>query len=135
MINRLWSYRLWDIWQWKYQKNCRVSKKISKSWILKGWYLANGIPEPNNPYHFLKELNKPKLRRRVVLITTAQRHSAKSGLQFCVGSNPAIVFRLEKKLSTFRWSIISQKQFMLMSKMTLSSLSTWISFFYIKIGS
>ena len=26
--------------------------------IFKGWYLANGILESNNPWHFLKVLNK-----------------------------------------------------------------------------
>ena len=36
----------------------RVEIKKKITCILKGWYLANGSSESNNPWHFLKELNK-----------------------------------------------------------------------------
>ena len=45
-------------WGWKYKKNFQISKIIPKSGIFKGWHLANGSSESNNPKHFLKELNK-----------------------------------------------------------------------------
>ena len=65
-------------------------------------------------------------RRGVVVITTAQLHSTKPELRFCPGSNPArgvLNIRdgddlwqwswLEIMLNTFRWSTISQKQFII----------------------
>ena len=66
--------------------------------------------------------NCPKLHRGVAVITTAQLHSTKSGLNLCTGSNPAPVVveisddehlwqwsRLEIRLNAFRRSTIPQK--------------------------
>ena len=38
------------------KKPCWISKKITC--IFKGWHLANRSSKSNNPWHFLKELNK-----------------------------------------------------------------------------
>ena len=61
-----------------------------------------------------------------LVITTAQLHSTKPDLTFCAGSNPARGVseirdgedlwqspRLEIRLNAFRWSTISQKQFII----------------------
>ena len=62
----------------------------------------------------------------VVVITTAQLHSTKPELRFCIGSNPALdvskipdgedlweLSRLETRLNVFRRSTILQKQFII----------------------
>ena len=62
----------------------------------------------------------------VVVITTVQLHSTKPELRFCAGSNPARGVSeirdgediwqwvlLEIRLNAFRWSIIPQKQFII----------------------
>ena len=67
-------------------------------------------------------------RRGVVVITTAQLHSAKPELRFCAGSNPARVVSeirdgeylwrwswLEIRLNILRQSTIPQKQFIIIS--------------------
>ena len=54
MVNRLWSYRSWDI-ESRNIKNCWVSKKIPKPQV---WHLTNSSSESNNPHNFLKELKK-----------------------------------------------------------------------------
>ena len=66
-------------------------------------------------------------RRGVVVITTAQLHSTKPELRFCVGSNPAGSVseirdgedllqwsRLKIRLNAFRQSTILQKQLIIM---------------------
>ena len=65
-----------------------------------------------------------QFRRRLLVITTAQLHSAKPGLRFCAGWNPARGVseiwddenlwqwsRLEIRLYTFQLSTTLQKQF------------------------
>ena len=60
----------------------------------------------------------------VVVITTAQPHSTKPEIRFCVGSNPVPDIsetgndedlrqwpRLEIRLNTFHWLTMPQKQF------------------------
>ena len=62
----------------------------------------------------------------VVVIATAQLHSTKPELRFCIGSNPALdvskipdgedlweLSRLETRLNVFRRSTILQKQFII----------------------
>ena len=57
MVNRLWSCRSWQI-EGRYISKTTGSAKILKSCVFKGWHLADGSAEPNNPGHFLKELNE-----------------------------------------------------------------------------
>ena len=47
MVNRLWSYRLWDI-EGRNIKKLLSQQKKTKSSIFKGWHLPNGNSEPNN---------------------------------------------------------------------------------------
>ena len=74
------------------------------------------------PNDFYMLLCKQK-RRGVVVITTAQLHSAKPELRFCAGSNGVSEIRdgedlwqwsrLEIRLNAFRRSTIPQKQFII----------------------
>ena len=67
----------------------------------------------------------------VVVITTAQLHSTKPELRLCAGSDTALGMpeiragddlwqwsRLEIRLNAFRWSTISQKQFIIITIIT-----------------
>ena len=56
MVNKLWIYCSWSFEGRNIKKNCWISKKITC--IFKGWHLANGSSKSNNPWHFLKGLNK-----------------------------------------------------------------------------
>ena len=47
MVNRLWSYRLWDI-EGRNIKKLLSQQKKTKSSIFKGWHLPNCNSEPNN---------------------------------------------------------------------------------------
>ena len=58
MVNRLWSYLTWYIEGKNIKKTASSTKKMTKSCIFKGSHRVNGSSEPNNPWHFLKELNK-----------------------------------------------------------------------------
>ena len=71
----------------------------------------------------------------MVVITTAQLHSTKPELKFCTGSSPACSVPeichdenlwqwslLERRLNTFRWSTILQKQFIIIFVITFSIL-------------
>ena len=57
MFYRFWSYCLWDI-DARNIKNWWISKTIWILCVFRGWYLYNGSSKSNNPYHFLRELNK-----------------------------------------------------------------------------
>ena len=56
MVNRLWSFRTWDI-EGRYITKLLGQKK-KRNCIFKGWHLANGSSDPNNPQNILKEVNK-----------------------------------------------------------------------------
>ena len=45
-VNRLWSYRLWDV---KGRINSKTTESVKEptSFIFKGWHLANDTSEPN----------------------------------------------------------------------------------------
>ena len=79
-----------------------------------------------------------QLRRGVLVITTAQRHSTKPELRFCASSNPALGVsnirdgedhwqwsRLEITLNVFRRSTISQKQFIIIIIIIILSLKSF----------
>ena len=57
VVNRLWSYRLWDIEGRNIIKNCWVGKKHQNP-VFSRVYYATGSSEANIPHHFLKQLNK-----------------------------------------------------------------------------
>ena len=46
VVNRLWSYRLWDV---KGRINSKTTESVKEptSFIFKGWHLANDTSEPN----------------------------------------------------------------------------------------
>ena len=54
MVDRLWS----EILRVETSKKLLSQQKNTKSCIFKGWNLANGSSEHNNPQHSLKELRK-----------------------------------------------------------------------------
>ena len=54
MVNRLWSYRLWDI-EGKNIKKLLSQQKLPKPCIFNSWHLVNGSSESKTPYYFLKE--------------------------------------------------------------------------------
>ena len=94
-----------------------------------------------SPHTLWKTYNKMGLH--IVVITTAQPHSAKPELRFNAGSNPALGVSeirdgedfwqwswLEIRLNAFRWSTIPQKQFIQMFWFVLlnagSTRTTWV---------
>ena len=84
------------------------------------WRLSGSIKIFNISLSFLLICNR---HHGLVVITTAQLHSIKPKIRFCVGSNPACGVsqicngedlwqwsQLEIRLNTFHWSTITQKQ-------------------------
>ena len=49
IVNRLWSYSSWDIAGRNIRNTAESTKKILKPFTFKGWHLANGNSEFNNP--------------------------------------------------------------------------------------
>ena len=103
--------------------NFRWKRKISN---MKIWF----IPEKSvfDVFFFLvfKYVLQIIWCRGVVVISTAQLHSTKLEIRFCVGSNPARGVseirdaedlwqwsRLKIRLNVFRWSTMPQKQFII----------------------
>ena len=99
--------------------------------------------------------------RGVVVITTAQLHSTKPELRFCTDSNPACGVsdicngedlwqrsQLERRLNTFRWLTIPQKQFIIIKLISVPNFSLiwlliskteseyhhWILYIWINLG-
>ena len=57
MVNRLWSYRSWDIKDRNIKKTAELVKNYPNP-VFSRVNLAASSPEFNNPHNFLKELNK-----------------------------------------------------------------------------
>ena len=145
----LFLYKMWNnlqptITSWNRQERCRINQKQSKQ----AQTIPGNIAEillTKYPYEFFfsyallqkiltltKFLIPDNWHCGVVDIATAQFHSTKPELRFCVGCNPACSIseirdcqdlwqwsRLEIRLNAFCRSTISQKQFNLIHNVRL----------------